>query len=248
MSDIWIPPSVKEKFEEKSRGDENDGELRELMMTGQRVHVMEELEGMEPATTLDDMDLPDVIALTGMKSAGKSSGAKWMVRNSDRVRLSFAERPRKVVMTMFGIERKWLDDPELKETEHPDWGITPRTMLRRVAMSAREKFGKDIWSEIALRKARSMDNPVVIDDLRFLNEARLVREEGGVIIGIERPGHGNNDDHPSEAEMRENWDQITDRIVINDEGIGGLFSKLYDVLYDEASNTDDESIDLNRQG
>lgn len=41
----------------------------------------------------------------------------------------------------------------------------------------------------------------IITDVRFVNEATAIKEKGGIIIRVDRPGYGPVNDHPSETEL-----------------------------------------------
>jgi hypothetical protein len=59
----------------------------------------------------------------------------------------------------------------------------------------------------------------VITDCRFRNEAEMVREQGGILVRVVRPGFTMGDHHASEAEV----DQITtDHTIMNDSDIVAL--------------------------
>lgn len=169
-------------------------------------------------------ELPDVpiVGISGEKGSGKSTAAR-AIRDRHAVDVeAFGDRVRDVVVEAFGIERYWLDNPELKEREHPEWGITPRDMMQSVGKGFREAFGGNFWVRKMDRYLRQeglvvdADVPVVIDDVRYPNEAAWIRRQGGVVVGLVRPDHGGEDDHESERVMREKWGEIVDAEVVND--------------------------------
>lgn len=52
---------------------------------------------------------------------------------------------------------------------------------------------------LARYQLSACQNDVVIEDVRFENEAALIRELGGVVVHILRPGMAADDTHASEA-------------------------------------------------
>jgi len=65
---------------------------------------------------------------------------------------------------------------------------------------------------------------VVVDDLRFPNEAKFVKEQGGVIIQILRPDLPESlDGHASEKY----WEEIDPDYVVYNEGTPDNFFQQY---------------------
>jgi hypothetical protein len=64
----------------------------------------------------------------------------------------------------------------------------------------------------------------VIDDVRFPNEAAMIRELGGELWRIERPGIAYDGDHESEGGLE---DITPDRVIVNDGSIDQLLEKIY---------------------
>ena len=63
-------------------------------------------------------------------------------------------------------------------------------------------IGGDIWVSAMFNSIKRIEKKfIVIDDCRFLNEAKAVSEAGGQIVRIVRPGFGEGDGHLSETEM-----------------------------------------------
>jgi hypothetical protein len=64
-----------------------------------------------------------------------------------------------------------------------------RVLLQRLGDRARHHLGEDVWVDAALRCV-GPGRPVVITDCRYRNEADAVRERGGLVVRVERPGVG----------------------------------------------------------
>lgn len=62
----------------------------------------------------------------------------------------------------------------------------------------RNLFGEDFWVKQALDGAYPY---TVFSDVRFKNEADAIREAGGIVIWVERPGVGPLNDHASENDL-----------------------------------------------
>jgi hypothetical protein len=78
-----------------------------------------------------------------------------------------------------------------------------RLFLQQLGLGARQVFGEDFWITQALAGV-GPDERVVVSDVRFINEAENIKEAGGYLIKIMRPGF-NGDGHVSERELA-SWD------------------------------------------
>ena len=65
---------------------------------------------------------------------------------------------------------------------------------------------------------------VVTDDVRFPNEAAMIRDLGGELWRIERPGITYDGDHSSEGGLE---DITPDQVIVNDGTIAQLKAKIY---------------------
>lgn len=67
----------------------------------------------------------------------------------------------------------------------------------------------------------------VITDTRFENEAQAIKDKGGIIIRVNRPGIEAINAHPSETGL-DNWN--FDHIITNDGTLGTLTMRVHNVL------------------
>jgi hypothetical protein len=147
-----------------------------------------------------------IIGLTGRKQSGKTAAASMLAKNG-YTRLSFAESIRDmlwVLMHQFGydfseIEHFFRHD---KDLIIDPIGKTARQLMQTMGTDwGREMINDDIWIHAARHKIAIqgvMD--IVIDDVRFDNEAKLIRDLGGLIINIDRQSANTDyDGHRSEA-------------------------------------------------
>lgn len=74
----------------------------------------------------------------------------------------------------------------------------------------------NIWIDCTLDNC---GKNAIISDVRFPNEAKAIKELGGVIIRVERVGLESNDTHSSETAMRE---IAPDYIIENTKGLKEL--------------------------
>lgn len=169
-----------------------------------------------------------IVGLTGLKGSGKTTAADFLHNYHSA---SFADGVREVVACAFDASPEALLDRDLKKSTDEFWGITYRKMLQRTAMAFREKFGDDFW--IAhLESKIDLDEDIVIDDVRFPNEAQWVRDNGGVVIGLLAHDATLDDDaHVSEQAMYDQWFDITDAVMVNPkEGGATLYNRLTEAI------------------
>ena len=115
-----------------------------------------------------------------------------------------------------------------KEAIIPELGVSARHMMQTLGTEwGRACIHPDFWVMIARAETRRIladGRSVVIDDVRFPNEAAMIRDLGGELWRIERPGIAYNGDHESEGGL----DDITpDRVIVNDGSIDQLLEKIY---------------------
>lgn len=169
-----------------------------------------------------------LIALTGKKRSGKTLAASYLDTNYDFIKANFKdslveEVKRNFPELLVGLEHTYGEDLETLLAEKPP---LMRSLLQNYGTNVRRHDDPNYWVTKWVGKVEPLlpEYDVVVDDVRFLNEAKAVKSLGGKIIRIEREGLTSNDTHISELEM----DQITpDRtITVGD----GEFEKLYQEL------------------
>lgn len=96
--------------------------------------------------------------------------------------------------------------------------ITVREFLQRLGTEAiRNNLHQNAWVNALMAEYKLIDYEYpnksnftevypnwIISDVRMFNEAQAIKDHGGVIIRIDRPGFGPINNHPSETEL-DNW-------------------------------------------
>lgn len=141
-----------------------------------------------------------LLGITGKAGAGKSTAADYLVSRG-WVRVKMAD-PLKNMMRAMGLSDRHIEG-DLKEVPCPLLqGKTPRYAMQTLGTEwGRQMIGPEVWTELARREialcmAQGLD--VVVDDVRFENEAAVIRELGGMVLQIERGGVDTGT-HASEA-------------------------------------------------
>lgn len=172
-----------------------------------------------------------LIAVTGYKNSGKNAVCNVLENTDGFVITGMADALKKQVLTldpwvpttMTGYDR--LSDLirmygwDVCKEEFPE----VRRLLQIGGTEAgREIFGENIWAETWYKNANMLLEQgfdVCVSDLRFLNEAKFVRDLGGQVWRVFRPGTDVGDKHKSETEL----DQIQpDRVIYNNGTLDDL--------------------------
>lgn len=157
-----------------------------------------------------------VIALTGVKRAGKDTVADYLVKQHGFTRVAFADPVREQVYTLdpilhitydlqTGVQgpmrlSDWVDTHGWeKAKEHPE----VRRLLQVYATEVvRDQIDPDLWLNLGLAKIRKINGPVVVTDMRFKNELQaLVSRVHARTARVVRKEAEHADAHRSEQEL-----------------------------------------------
>ena len=135
-----------------------------------------------------------LIGLTGLPRSGKDTFAAHLVENHHYVRRAFATPLKAAAAILLGREMWEMEGQHGFDRNAilPEWGFSTREFLQKFGTEClRNQIRQDFWIEHMrheLDMAYRGEYPVVITDVRFDNEAALVRALGGNIIEIRRAG------------------------------------------------------------
>lgn len=159
-----------------------------------------------------------LIGLTGRAGSGKGEVADVLVKERGFFKLSLAAPLKRFCKDVFGWTDEQLYGPSY-ERNRPDarWGgLTPRHALQTLGTDWGRSMHPDVWIDYALRAVRGSRDSFVLDDVRFDNEAAAIRNAGGTVIEVFRPGtrlEGAAGQHVSEAGISQEhigWTLIND--------------------------------------
>lgn len=133
-------------------------------------------------------------------------------------------------LSAFTKDKRLLSDSKftkLAKDLNPDilhYDLSIRQLMQYFATNVcRTYFGENIWINSTLRHA---SDKTIISDCRFFNEANAVKERGGKIIFVSRPGAPFGH-HQSEKEMFQMWQKgVYDYQIENDGSLEDLFNKI----------------------
>lgn len=143
-----------------------------------------------------------IVGISGRKGSGKTTLAQHLVLYAPvgvARRVSFAD-PIRAMLSALGVPDIYYN---MKDEPVPELcGVSTRRAMQSLGTEwGRGMIHTELWVRAAMRRAmRQRDvDLVVFDDVRFDNEARAIREQGGIVIRVVRPGVVNTDTHASEA-------------------------------------------------
>jgi hypothetical protein len=151
---------------------------------------------------------PKIIGLTGLKGSGKDTAAQFLIQECGYTHLKMADGLKAMLRTLLvwrgmpedQVER-WIDG-DAKEDPCPCLDFrTPRHAMQSLGTAwGRELMAPEFWVSAIRDRCKTLDR-VVISDVRFPNEAKMVREMGGQVFRVDRPSVTPSDPHPSETEV-----------------------------------------------
>jgi len=127
-----------------------------------------------------------IIGITGGKRHGKDTTANYIGECLDITRISFAEPLKRCARALFeGYDIKWENKDE--EILPIPGNYTVRDLLIALGRGLRDYLDIDFFVKLAQNRIARAKGLVVITDVRYPNEAKLIRSMGGEIIKIVRP-------------------------------------------------------------
>lgn len=173
------------------------------------------------------------IGFCGPVGAGKSTAADRLVKLWRFNRVRFVG-PLKAMMLALGLSAEHVDGALKEEPSRLLQGRTPRQAMQWLGTEwGRELIGPELWIaawRAAVERAggfwepgRGWDRLIVADDVRFANEAQAIRDRGGLVIRIERPGAGSA---TGSGHVSERPDFEPDRVIVNAGDVAALRSAI----------------------
>jgi hypothetical protein len=161
-----------------------------------------------------------LIGLWGFAGSGKDEAAKALVEDGWR-RDAFADRMRAMLLALdpyvdpgfFKVRlSEMLEEYDFEEQPALAWDMVKRDLncspevrrlLQRLGTEAgRGVLGENVWINALMNDWHVLGYPrTVVTDCRFENEARAIRDAGGLTVAILRPGVGPVNGHASETAL-----------------------------------------------
>lgn len=171
-----------------------------------------------------------LIGLTGIAGSGKDTVAMFIQQNYDIKTLrtlAFAEPVKKACKDLFLLSDDQLHSQEHKETLDPRWGKSPRELFQWLGTDVLRKFDDDFFIKHVdhqIKNNTDTHKHTVVTDLRFVNEAKYIKSQGGIVVKIVRPNaETTKHKHISENGFDEAFIDIT---IMNDGTLDQLKDKV----------------------
>lgn len=124
-----------------------------------------------------------IIGISGKRGVGKTAAARWLERTHGFKRLSFADQLKTQAKMIFPFTDQHVNG-SLKEEPFFKSGESPRDFMIKYGQFVRY-FDTNYWLDATIREISKYPK-VVIDDVRYKNEADKLKSIGARIVRISR--------------------------------------------------------------
>ena len=168
--------------------------------------------------------IPKRVAIAGLARAGKDTIGSFLIENHRFTRVAFSEPLYDILYSaqeICGFEKQ-----------------KDRKFLQWVGTEWAREHDPNIWVRLALKKINSnhLLEPVVITDLRYVNELESLKKNGFTLVRVKRDttnatdfGNGSKL-HPSETEMLTVPDEDFDVVIDNTGTLEQLYQNIENKL------------------
>lgn len=187
-------------------------------------------------------NLPKLIGITGFKRSGKDTCGAYLIKNHDYIKYSFAGALKVACSEIFMFDYEQTEGSK-KEDFDSRWNINPRKVFQRfgteIFRDSLDKFFPEmkhlknnfwiyrfkIWYQEQVKQNPNVR--IVVSDVRFQNEADIIKELGGIIIKVSRKNIKNTDNHISELNI---LNIKADYNIKNDSSLEDYYENLKSIL------------------
>ena len=169
-----------------------------------------------------------LIGFTAVAGAGKDTAASSIAVHQKSVEImAFAKPLKDACKILFNFTDEQLYDPVKKEEMDPVWERSPRKILQWLGTDVlREHINKEFFTiNMKQRIEESKAEYIVISDVRFDNEAELIKSMGGYIIKIVRE-NATTTQHSSHATEQGISPHLIDHTLENDGTLEDFHEKV----------------------
>jgi len=187
--------------------------------------------------------LPKLWGISGRAGVGKDAVATFILKHTSvfseeagyqyignyEVK-KFAAKLKQIAGILTGVNTHDFESQEFKkQLIGPDWGdLTYRKLLQVLGTEGiRDALHENAWVNALFADFVKDESHWVISDCRFPNEAQAIKDRGGIVIRVERPGLDSKDTHPTETAL-DDWE--FDHVIVNDGDLAELEEKVMTLL------------------
>jgi len=138
-----------------------------------------------------------IVGFAGKKGAGKDFAGNYLIEKYGFKKYAFADNLKRGIQEIFFLEDDQLWG-ESKEIDDEFWGVSPRKLMQTIGTEifrdSLHKYFKcnwekgNFWVKCFEKWYEKNGGNVVITDVRFYEEADIIKKMGGIIIFIDRQG------------------------------------------------------------
>lgn len=162
----------------------------------------------------------NVIGICGRAGAGKDTVGDWLVKNRGFKRISFAT-PIYAALEAIGFPAPATR--EEKEAKIEGFDFSWREAAQTLGTEWGRGLDKNLWLKIV--EAKIATGHFVITDVRFENEAQMIRKQGAIIhVGGRHSDLGERSSHVSEMPVM--YYPGTDYVINNSGTMEELYTEL----------------------
>lgn len=135
-----------------------------------------------------------LLGLTGPAGCGKDTVADLLRIHHSFEKIALADPIKRGLEAMFGWQKhQWLDR-EWKERVQPEIGFSPRKAMQTLGTGWGRNLNDEIWIKVCTQRINKLmgtymfhgHKGIVVSDIRFENEADMIRKNGGILIHLSR--------------------------------------------------------------
>lgn len=176
-----------------------------------------------------------IIGFAGKKGSGKDMLGRYLINTYGYQRYAFGDSVKEICRHLFGFNDEQLYGD--KKEEITNIGITPREAFQKIGTDFGRKEIHNMFPSININKGeiwieqfkkhmeKNKSSKYVITDVRFDNEAEIIREYGGLIIYIDSKYSNKKDIHESEQIKVKH-----DYIIHNNSSKEEIYEKLDNII------------------
>jgi dephospho-CoA kinase len=156
------------------------------------------------------------IAFGSQMRCGKDTACNYLIKTRSGHKLQFARG----VYEISEMIQKYFGKPEIKDPK----------LLQFIGLGLRDVYGLDIWASAVEKEILEKNNMnLFICDLRFPNEAEMLKQHGFILVRITRKNRiiDRDPNHPSETSLN---NYKFDHVIENDGTLEELYAKLENII------------------
>ncbi len=158
-----------------------------------------------------------LIGFAGPARVGKSTSAYMLCKKYDFEERAFGDPIKEAMISLTGLDRKYFYDQSFKHNYLPLIGMSPRKLMQLFGTEfVRDMVSEDFFVKIMYEKLRTTTMNQVISDVRFAEEAEIIRHLGGTVVILSRDSVEVDTSHRSEEGITV---QLKDMFINLPEGI-----------------------------